>query len=68
MDTNDEIEFYKKKLGANVINVDSNYKFKLTKNFHKNLLKINKKNMKVLKNNFVKNKFLNSKDLTGGKQ
>ncbi len=65
MDTNDEIEFYKKKLGANVINVDSNYKFKLTKNFHKNLLKINKKKYESFKNNFVKNKFLNSKDLDG---
>ena len=65
MDTNDEIEFYKKNLGANVINVDSNYKFKLSKNFHKNLFRIDKKKYELFKNNFLKNKFMNHKDLNG---
>jgi len=65
MDTNDEIEFYKKNLGSNVINVDSNYKFKLSKNFHKNLFRIDKKKYELFKNNFIKNKFMNHKDLNG---
>ena len=65
MSTNNEIEFYKKNLGVNVINVDSDYKFKLGKNFHKNLFRIDKKKYESFKNNFIKNKFINYKDLDG---
>ena len=67
MDTNDEIEFYRKSLGARVINVDLNYRFKIKKNFYTNLLKIDQNKYKVFKEKYLINKKIDNSDRDGWK-